>query len=245
MLMSRLIMTAVFGCSLAGTANCGAALLKGDWKSPGDSLLLRDTATSLEWLRITESFNLSVNDLMGQWFGNTSITPLIGKFAEFRYATKEEVATLYGHFGIVRIDNVLTPDNWIGANAAFQALGISGSRLGVTVQEALSIDGPGVANSPEIVADGRLPKSARAFVFPTPTLTNFYDFDDKKPALGSYLVRDLVAVPVPSMGWLAACNFIGMGLLRRRIRSLSECRAPRPGPAQGKSESPLRASCRQ
>ena len=73
---------------------------------------------------------------------------------------------------------------------AFQLLGITGSNGSVTVQEALSIDSPGVANAPEIVADGNAAGgTARAFVFPTLTLTNFYNFDGKKPNLGSYLVK--------------------------------------------------------
>jgi hypothetical protein len=129
---------------------------------------------------------------MGQLFGNTNILPLVGTFSEFRYATKTEIALLYNHFGIVIIDNTDSPANWIGANVAFQLLGITGSNGFVRVQEALSIDSPGVANAPEIVASGNAGDAtgtARVFVFPTPTVTNFNTFDGKRAALGSYLVK--------------------------------------------------------
>lgn len=183
----------MFGVVIAVPANAAPPLEKLDWKASGDGLILHDTNTDLKWLNITQTFNRSVNDLMGQFFGNTDILPLAGAFAEFRYATKAEVAQLYTDFGIAKLDNTYSAANYVGANVAFQALGISGSNFSVTVQEALSIDSPGVANAPEIVLDGN---AARAFVFPTPTLTNLYSFDSKKATLGSYLVM-VSSVPEP------------------------------------------------
>ena len=207
--------TLAFG--IASNAVAAPPLEKLDWKASGDGLILHDTNTDLKWLNITQTFNRSVNDLMGQFFGNTSILPLTGAFSDFRYATKSEVAQLYADFGIVTIDNTFSTANWTGANVAFQALGISGTNFTVTVQEALSIDSPGVANAPEIVMDGN---RARAFVFPTPTLTNFYTFDSKKATLGSYLVM-VSSIPEPEtyVMMLAGLCIVGCAARHKRRRS--------------------------
>ncbi len=206
---------AVFFLSITSPAN--AALMKLDWKSPGDGLILRDSNTNLEWLNLTQTLNLSVNDIMGQWFGNINILPLAGTFSEFRYASKVEVGQLYTDFGIVTLDNTDIAANWIGANVAFQALGLTGSNnYGVKLQEGLSIDSPGVANAPEIVAD-IYAKTARAFVFPTPTLNNLYDFDGKRATMGSYLVRDVSTVPIPTSFWIFSSGLVGLfGFMRKR-----------------------------
>src|SRR5438876_5308008 len=73
----------------------GPPFVRLDWKSPGDGWLLRDTNTNLTWLHLSQTLNRSVNDLMGQFFGNTNILPLVGEFSNFRYATTPEVAQLY------------------------------------------------------------------------------------------------------------------------------------------------------
>lgn len=165
-----------------------------DWQSAGDGLLLRDTSTGLEWLRMSQSLGLSVNDVTGQWFGNTEVRPPAGKFAGFRYATRDQVVQLYRNFGLTTLDNSLTEANVVGANVAFQALGFTGQRLPVTVQEGLYIASPGVAVGAEVVLDGR---QARAFVTPTPQTTNNYDFDGKHRNMASYLVRSVAVTPKP------------------------------------------------
>jgi hypothetical protein len=209
----RFAVTAVV--CVATSANAAPPLQKTDWKSFGDGLLLLDTDTNLKWLSLTQTLNLSVNDLMGQWFGSTSVAPLVGSFSNFRYATLDEIGVLYGHFGITAIDNTDVLANWIGANVAFQALGVTGSNATVKLQEGLSIVGPGVASAPEIVATAPR-QTARAFVFPTQSLTNQYSFDGKKGTMGSYLI---MVSPVPEPGsltmFLVGLSMVGL-LARRR-----------------------------
>ncbi|HEY9199006.1 MAG TPA: hypothetical protein VIR60_06535, partial [Gammaproteobacteria bacterium] len=43
-----------------------AALINGDWQTAGDGLMVRDTTTSLEWLKLTETAGLSYLTVSGQ-----------------------------------------------------------------------------------------------------------------------------------------------------------------------------------
>ena len=75
----RSVVCAAFCLLVSGVAPMAqAALEKLDWHSAGDGLILHDTNTDLKWLNVTQTLNLSVNDLMGQPFGNTSYLPLVG-----------------------------------------------------------------------------------------------------------------------------------------------------------------------
>jgi len=50
---------------LAHADRSHAVLMGADLLNPGDSLLTRDTATGLDWLDLTATTNLSVNDILG------------------------------------------------------------------------------------------------------------------------------------------------------------------------------------
>lgn len=73
-----------------------------DWKSPGDHLLLSDSQTGLEWLKLDASLGLSHASVISQ------LNPS-GLFSGFRYATSAEIATLANDAGITivgsRIDD--------------------------------------------------------------------------------------------------------------------------------------------
>lgn len=175
---------------LALPIQVSAELQLRDWQSAGDGLLLRDTSTGLEWLRLPQSQGLSVNDVTGQWFGNTEVRPPAGKFAGFRYATRDQVVQLYRNFGLATIDNSMSEANVVGANVAFQALGFTGQRLPVTVQEGFYLEAGGGVGIGAIVLDNR---SARAFAMPA----NNFDFDREGRHTASYLVRTVAVAPKP------------------------------------------------
>jgi hypothetical protein len=69
-----------------------AAIVLGDWKTPGDNLLVTDTATGLQWLNLTQTANLSYNAVTGQ---------LSSTFAGFSVASASDVATFFTDAGLV------------------------------------------------------------------------------------------------------------------------------------------------
>ncbi|MBZ0072194.1 MAG: hypothetical protein K8I04_10780, partial [Gammaproteobacteria bacterium] len=42
-----------------------AALIGGDWQTTGDGLMIRDTTTNLEWLKLTETAGMSYGGVSG------------------------------------------------------------------------------------------------------------------------------------------------------------------------------------
>lgn len=74
-----------------GTAN--AVLLTMDWQSVGDGLMIHDTNSSLNWLRLTETNGLGY-DYVSTQFG------VGGQFEGLRYATDDEVFSLLANFSI-------------------------------------------------------------------------------------------------------------------------------------------------
>lgn len=168
-----------------------AELTKQDWKTPGDNLILQDSDTGLEWLKITQTLNMSVNDVMGQWYGNTEIQPLAGNFSEFRYATNTEIEQLYTNFGIKTFDYVRNSENITGAKVAFQALGTSLENTSLQAQYGLGINASNEVIRPRIVWE-KLYHGAKALVNTGGLL------DTKNKYTGSYLVREIKAPPIPA-----------------------------------------------
>ena len=86
--------------------NSWAALVDVDLFTPGDKKLTRDSATGLDWLDLTESTNLSVNDIQGGAGGYVDMG--------FRYATIEELHGLRNAAGSSTSDITLTLVNHLG-----------------------------------------------------------------------------------------------------------------------------------
>ncbi len=70
------------------SSTVSAALVSVDWMNPGDKLITRDTSTGLDWLKLTETNDLSYNYVSSQLGPG-------GAFAGMRYATSQEVIDLY------------------------------------------------------------------------------------------------------------------------------------------------------
>lgn len=86
------ILGAVCTCFIAVTSNASAAIVSVDWKTAGDNLITRDTSSGLEWLDLTQTANLSFNDVTAQLgVGDT--------FEGWSYATGAQVATFWDAFG--------------------------------------------------------------------------------------------------------------------------------------------------
>lgn len=107
--MSRSLATCVLITLGALAPPSHAAILQmEDWKTPGDHLLLADSATGLQWLKLDASLGLShvrVDSQLGP----------SGLFAGFRYATGAEVATLANHAGITSVGSQTSDPTDVGA----------------------------------------------------------------------------------------------------------------------------------
>lgn len=97
--MSKLVLIlAILGSLLVQPAPSQAALIDTDWQASGDSRLLLDTSSGLEWLDHSLTMDMSYNDVVASLGAG-------GTFAEFRYATQGEVLRLWSQAGI-------TDTNW-------------------------------------------------------------------------------------------------------------------------------------
>jgi len=83
----------LFTCLALFSLNASAALVSLDWQTPGDGMITRDTATSLDWLDLTATNNMSRDYVITQLGSG-------GQFAGMRYATTGEVLNLWSTLGI-------------------------------------------------------------------------------------------------------------------------------------------------
>ncbi len=198
------LVTGFFLCGVAGMAQ--AILINVDWQSTDDELLIRDTTTNLEWLNLTQTQNIPVDDVLNQLNSG-------GSFEGFRYATNDEVVNLFNtYFGIDLVwyarsteyphehAGYLDP----GIRLASETLG-DGISLGTD-----SFSGPN-ANYHLLGFTSELMLDGREFILGGATRwsdTDYYgpiDFQirpDYYPInfrwVGSYLVQDVASVPEPS-----------------------------------------------
>jgi hypothetical protein len=94
--------------ALAASASlAGASQVAVDWHTAGDGLLTLDTATGLQWLDLSQTYNQTVAAVLPQTAAGMA-------FDGFRLATASEVHTLMGDAGIP----FSTSTGAIGATAA-------------------------------------------------------------------------------------------------------------------------------
>lgn len=75
-----------------------------DWKNQGDGLATLDTTTGLEWLRLTETKNLSIQTILDQ---------MDTTYAGWRFATFDEVRSIHTSiWGLTPSDNSSGNWNW-------------------------------------------------------------------------------------------------------------------------------------
>lgn len=204
--------------SMASPQQSDAALIGTDWLSPGDGLMVRDTTTHLEWLRLTETAGLSYAQVSAQFGAG-------GSFAGLRYASNAEVVALFGgYFGISlaagmprEVPAYLDP----GVRLASETLGdgVSGGTD--------PISGPN-ANYRLVGFTGEAMLSGSPFALGAVTRwsdTDYYTLKDPLEDydfyagdfdwIGSYLVRP-TAAPVPAAVWLLGSGLVALAGLARR-----------------------------
>jgi hypothetical protein len=206
--MRKTIAAAVGAGTLLAAGLAQATLVKKDLLTAGDGLITLDTATNLEWLDLTATQDLSVDQVLGGAGGWTSLG--------FQYASFGQVGNLlndagylgstsdYGSMRLVA-DNTsanafladfgatFAPNITVGFMAEYPCGRTIGSST--TCTDYVQINANGAANMGYAIPDSG--------AFPT---------SSGRPDIGSFLVR---AVPEPSSYafWLA-----GLGLLATVVR---------------------------
>ena len=92
-----------------------AEFIKLDYLSPNDGKLTLDTATGLEWLNLTETYNLSVYDFQG------GAKELINN--GFRYATRDELGQLFTNVGLDPLYDSNKPEFYQPAKSLIELMG--------------------------------------------------------------------------------------------------------------------------
>ena len=190
-----------------------------------------DTDTGLEWLDLTETLGQSYNSVAAGFGGFTTTDG-------FRYATQFEVSTLFTNAGFSFQDNSF---NAVDAAPAGLMLDLFGCTTVSPCNTATSVIGQGIADlgafSPTLAA---LPiyqaRLAVAGDFSSATegasLVNNCCFSKSggNLGIGSWLVRDVVAVPEPSSLAVFLIALGGLGFLARRRLAREAPLHGTPGP---------------
>lgn len=192
---------------LCGTAR--AELIPIDLISAGDQLITRDTATGLDWLDLTATLNLSVQELRGgagSWLASG-----------FHFASSEQVRALFLNSdpGNVEINtglNPTSPGNLVGAQRLLNLMGVthpgpSGNDFDILGNGIAGVGEPGAGFAHFAVYGTNWEATVGYFFVPDGVApTTFKDAE-----VGSFLVR-VSAVPEVSQVWLFALGLAGVAL---------------------------------
>jgi len=157
-----------------------------------------DTATGLDWLDVTASSGDSI-DFVSSQFGAG------GVFAGWRYATAAELTTLLLNFGITTVPHSDSPATQLTLHQTIiQTLGVTFTNPNLSFTEGYIADEGFLSGSMGpyryiAVISEAPPPIDQTVADPFFTL---YPFDTSVPSsgVGSFLVRDAVAVPGPIAG---------------------------------------------
>jgi len=194
-----------------GSFNVNAALLQADWKTAGDNLIVVDTATSLGWLKLTETNNFSYNDVSAQLGSG-------GLYDGMRFASNAEVVNMFTNFGINLSNTASTYQSISDPNIQPAA-----ETLGNTMNEyqPWDYDYGVVGYTGEVCGTGRCLLGAFRFIGGGPS-TYYYDGSGRFSgttgavlAYGTYLVQP-AAVPVPAAVWLFGSGLLALISLAKR-----------------------------
>ncbi len=183
-----------------------AALVSVDWMAAGDGLLTRDTASNLEWLDLTQTYNQTVAAVLPQ-------TALGGTFAGFRLGLVEEVHDLMVAAGLP----VSTTTGTISTSAIDLAAanGLT-ALLGETVGAHF---GSAYVGSRGHLNDGGSDRVVGFYTIGGSSLFNdYFSGSPTWPGAGVWLVRDANDVPEPASLALLGLGMAGLVASRRKQR---------------------------
>ena len=188
--------------SLVCAAPAFGALVKLDLADPGDGLLTHDTDTGLVWLDLTESagMGLSVNAILAGEGGFLA--------QGFRFATLDEVGTLFASVGITP-DAGFLPENHPGTLLLLNLMGCTAACVG-DQPRGQGLAGPGEPGEGLSYIPGFLATLSAGESFASLGVTTV-DFDFVSNNSGSFLVR-----PIPEPSSLALFSLSWLAWLGRR-----------------------------
>lgn len=206
----------IIGCWLCFAPPAEAELQIRDLAVPADGKITYDDQTGLEWLDLTETVNLSYNEIIGG-IGNTWIAD------GWRYATSEDMCLLVGTYATLPVPTCPLRQFWITPHDPAEIMALQGL-FGVT--EPWSVGG----RAGGFFDDG--PEYWRSigwasFTYAWPHAYNWNEgygaevesddirLDEKGPLWGNWLVRD---APEPSAAVSQAAVLIALSWFRSRPR---------------------------
>jgi hypothetical protein len=178
-----------------------SALTVGDDQFFGPGAVTRDSDSGLDWLDLTVTAGKS----------RTAVGALLASvpaYRSWRYATEEEVSSLYSHAGIAPL-NVLSVPNFAPVSSLLDRLGITGEvaisprrigHIGITASQNVSGEDSFIAGA--LFVGGSSETLGQGAGMPA---AQTWPRDQEHVVVGSYLVR---AVPEPTIA-----NLLYMGML--------------------------------
>ncbi len=202
--------------SLATAGAASATLTEIDVFEPGDGLATRDDVTGLDWLDLTQTIDLGIDDILagagpgaGGWLG-----------AGWRHATEHELCLFLK--GIEDLFDCTVPLGALNVTVTFEVWSPVQELVGVTATNTLlrqDTNSIGVYDD-EGAGEPDRSSSVRIDLFPVETearvLVQLDQFMGAHPLLGNWLVR-----PVPEPGamlqaFFALSALAALRVLRRR-----------------------------
>jgi len=208
--------------ALVLTSNVNAALISVDWLSVGDNSITRDNTSGLDWLDLTATTSISYDTVLAEQVAG-------GQFDGWRYATTDEVSTMFlSNFGI----DLYNGNTSFGPPPAglAQATGFFGDTIIGIGPQFTGIAGRtsdvNVFNNAHLVVGADYNSSTSTFFRRIdPNLNTHYSSDISiNEFTGSWLVSDGAwepsAVPVPAAVWLFGSGLLGLiGVAHRKGRA--------------------------
>ena len=217
---SRLL-GAVCACAISFTSTSSyAALVSADWKTTGDNLITRDDF-GLEWLDLTETTSQNYYSIISQ-------LGIGGQYEGWRYASLANISNLWVSAGADPnyFTGWSTQNNGVVANLVEFIGDTYCAQPGVCqpgeVGYAHGITGHGTPDGQVWTALASDRSSTLSETMDEFWLQNV--FFPKSSAggitLGSYLVRESTAVPLPPAFWLFGGGLLGLiGMARKNVHA--------------------------
>jgi hypothetical protein len=183
-----------------------AGLITLDWKEAGDDLILFDSDTNTEWLNHSQTRGLSYSTVLEE--SNTG-----GAFEGFRVAQLNEIVQLFGSFGLQIVNPTVDSGYFLNAedtNRLVNIKNLTGSDFYAYYDYTFYFPG----------LEGELVKST--LMVPDFNSQGYIGFDSgwfvdqASFGVSTWLVRDAISVPEPSLLSLLFISLVFLLFVRRR-----------------------------